>query len=140
LPWKPPVKATISVRLVKERASLMPGLDRLRAAAEKLDAVEPAGRELREEARELGARARGEAPDGHRRELGAERGHIFRMRVAQAGHRHAGVQIDVRIAVEIDERRTLSPLDGELGEQRDRLQAGRDVALLFVKERFGSRS
>ena len=69
-------------------------------------------------------------------ELRGQRRDVARVRVAEAGDRHAGVQIEVGVAVEIGQRRSAAVLDGQLGEQRDRLQAGRDVLLFFVKQRL----
>ncbi len=62
------------------------------------------------------------------------------MRVAEARDGDAGVQIEIGVAVTVDERRSVPALDRQLREERNRLQPRRDEPLLIVKQRFGSRS
>ena len=139
LPWKPPVKPTTSVRRVNDRAKPDSSLDGLGAAAEKLRARQIPGRELCHQPDELGARLRGEAADRHSFQLRRKRGDILRMGVSETCDRDASVQIEIGPSVEVGQRRPTTVGDGQLRQERDRLQPGSDELLLVVEERFRSR-
>src|SRR5262249_37049695 len=79
------------------------GFDRLRAAAEKLNPPKVPRRQARDEPRQLCARPRREAADGDQIELLAERPDVPRMSVTEAGHRDARVQVEIAVAVQIDQ-------------------------------------
>ena len=64
------------------------------------------------------------------------------MRMAQARDRDAREKIYVGIAVGVGESRAFAMVEGEAGQQRNPLAAGRDI-FLFEREylfRFGSRN
>ena len=52
------------------------------------------------------------------------------MRVAEAGDRDAGEEVEILVAVGIDQRAAAAAIDGQLRELRDALQTGCEIALL----------
>ena len=55
------------------------------------------------------------------------------MRMPQARDCDPGEEIDVGIAVGVGERRPFAVIEGDTGEQRNPLTAGRDIALFGVE-------
>ena len=98
-----------------------------------------ARRQIRNQPNEFGAWLGSEAADGDRFELFRERGNIAGMRVAETCDRHAGVQVQIRVSIEIGQRRSGSARNRQFREQRDRLQSGRDELMFFIEKRFGPR-
>ncbi len=56
--------------------------------------------------------------------------------MAQARHRYPGEEIDVGVAVGVGERSAFTMIEGDTGEQRNPLAAGRDIALFGVENFF----
>jgi hypothetical protein len=79
------------------------GLDRLRTAGEHLDARESFGRDRGQQVEELGPGLGGEAAEGDPLDLTLERLDVVRMAVADAPDRDAGDEVDVLVAVLVDQ-------------------------------------
>ena len=92
------------------------GFNRFGAPAEKLRARQIPGREVGNQPNEFRARPGSEAADGDRFQLFGKRGDIARMRVPEAGHRHASVQVEIRFPVEIRERRSIPMINRQPGQ------------------------
>ena len=56
------------------------------------------------------------------------------MRVAKTGDRYADIKIEIRIAIGIGDPAAFAFFNGQLGQERDRLIAGGDRKLFFVKK------
>ncbi len=102
----------------------------LRAAREELDACEPLRSEGGEELEEPRPRFRREAAEGQRLDLPLQRLDVVGMAVPDAADGDARDEVDVLVAVLVDERRALAPSHRQAGVQREGLKARRDVPLL----------
>src|SRR6185369_3827995 len=107
-----------------------PGLHRLRAAREHLDARQARGREGGEQVEEAGSCLRGEAAEREGLDLALERVDVVRMAVPDAADGDARDEVEVLVAVLVDERRALAARHRQAGVEREGLKARRDVALL----------
>ena len=107
-----------------------PGLHGLRAAREHLDARQALGGEGGEQVEEAGARLGGEAAERERLDLALERVDVVRMAVPDAADGDARDEVEVLVAVLVDERRALAARHRQAGVEREGLKARRDVALL----------
>ena len=81
----------------------------------------------------------GEASDMDLRDLLLHRGNVLRMRIAEARDADARQEIDVPVAVDIEEQRALAMIDADRAKERKALRAGCEMLLLFVEDltRFG---
>src|ERR1700730_5316758 len=61
------------------------------------------------------------------------------MRMTETGDRDAGEEVNEDIPVDVGERGALAMIEGEAGEHRDTLAAGRDMTLLVGEQRAGFR-
>ena len=107
------------------------GLHGLGAPGEELDAGEPLRREARQLREEAGARLGREAAERQALELPLERFHVMRMAVTDAAHADAGDEVDVLVAVLIDQRATLATGHRHAGREGEGLQPGRDMTSLL---------
>ena len=116
------------------------GFDRLRAAAIKMCALESRGRDFAQQLERRRALLGREGADHQPRRLIRQRLRQSGMRMAKACDRDAGEKIDVDVAVGVGERRAFAVIEGDTGEQRDALAAGRDIFLFEVEDllRLGS--
>ena len=71
------------------------------------------------------------------RDLPLDRGDKFRVGVAQACHADAGQQVDVPLAVHVDQHRSLAVVDAQLAEERDALGARREELGLGIEQGDG---
>ena len=106
------------------------GLDGFGAAGEELDARQAGRGERGEELEEAGARLRGEASEGHTLDLLLQCRHVVRVAVADAADPDTRDEIDVLVAVLVDQRAALAARHGQPRIERERLQARRDMAML----------
>src|SRR5262249_55161835 len=95
-----------------------------------LHAARAPGHHRREQLERAPPRLGREAAEGQRLHLPLQRLHVVRVAMTDAADRDAGDEVDVLVAVLVDERRALSPRHREAGVQRERLKAGSDVAAL----------
>jgi hypothetical protein len=61
------------------------------------------------------------------------------MGVPETGYGNTRIEIEISFPIEIGQRSSFASLDGQPGEQRDRLQAGGDESMFFIEKRFHSR-
>jgi hypothetical protein len=106
------------------------GLDGFGAAGEELDSRQAGRGERGEELEEAGARLRGEAAEGHTLDLPLQRRHVVRVAVTDAADPDARDEVDVLVAVLVDQRAALAARHGKPGIERERLQARRDMTML----------
>jgi hypothetical protein len=111
-------------------ASRSPASTGLRAAREHLDARQARGSEGGEQVEEAGSRLGGEAAERERLDLALERVDVVRMAVPDAADGDARDEVEVLVAVLVDERRALAARHRQAGVEREGLKARRDVALL----------
>src|SRR4030095_9789940 len=83
-----------------------------------------------EQVEEAGPRLRGEAAERERLDLALERVDVVRMAVPDAADGDARDEVEVLVAVLVDERRALAPRHRQAGVEREGLKARSDVALL----------
>ena len=103
-------------------------LDGLGAAREELDAREALRRDAGEQVEELRADLRGEAAEREPAGLLLERLHVVRVAVADASDGDAGDEVDVGVAVLVEDPAALAARHREARIQREGLQARRHVA------------
>src|SRR6266581_3047527 len=106
-------------------------LDRLRTAGEHLDAREAGGRDGGEQLEELGPRLGGEAAERQPLDLPLQGLHVVRVAVADAPNRDPGDEVDVLVAVLVDEGRARAAGHREPGHEGEGLTPRRDVAPLL---------
>src|SRR5262249_42539566 len=82
----------------------------------------------------------GEAAEGQPLDVTLEAVDVVRMAVAHAAHADPGDEVDVRVAVHVDERAAFAPGHGQARVERERLQPGRDVTLLALEDLARARS
>jgi len=86
------------------------------------------------------SRLRGEASERQLLDLALEALDVVGMAVPHAADADAGDEVDVLVAVHVDERAALAPGHGQPGVERERLQAGGDVTLLALEDLARARS
>src|SRR5213596_1008617 len=106
-------------------------LDGLRAAGEHLDAREAVRRDRGEQLEELGPCLGGEAPEGQPLDLPLEGLDVVRMAVADAPDPDPGDEVDVLVAVLVDEGRARAAGHRQLGHEGKGLAPRRDVPPLL---------
>ena len=104
------------------------GLDRLGAAGEHLDPRQPLGRDGGDQVEELRARLRREAAEGEPLDLALERLDVVGMAMTDAADGDAGDEIDVLVAVLVDQRAVDAARHREAGVEEKALGARRQVA------------
>ncbi len=115
------------------------GLDGLRTAGEHLDAGEPLGRDGSEQVEKLGPRLGGEAAERQPLDLALERLDVVRMAVADAAHRDAGDEVDVLVAVLVDQRAVDATRHREARIERKPLRARGQMLAFLGDDLLGPR-
>ena len=115
------------------------GLHRLRAARVHLDAREPLGRDRGQELEEPRARLGGEAPEGQALHLTLERLDVVRMAVADAADGDPRDEVDVLVAVLVDQRAARAAGHRQARLEREGLAAGRLEPALALDDRLRAR-
>ena len=105
-------------------------LHRLGAAGEELDAREAVRRERRQQVEEARPRLGREAPEGQPLGLALQRLDVMRVAVADAADADARDEVDVLVAVLVDQRAALPSRHRQPGVEREGLRAGGEVLLL----------
>ena len=105
-------------------------LDGFRAAGKELDARQALGRDRCQQLEEPRACLRREAAERQALDLSLERLDVVRVAMPHAPDPDTRDEIDVLVAVLVDERAAFPAGDGETGIEREGLQARRHVALL----------
>ncbi len=113
------------------------GLDRLGAAREQLDVGDALRQELADQVEKARAILGREAAEGDAAELLGEASDVVRMGVADAADRDAGDEIQVFVAVDIDDGAALGVVHHDLRVERDRLQPRRHRCGLAIEDRLG---
>ncbi len=113
------------------------GLDRFRAAAVKMGAAKPGGRNLGQKLEGLGALRRRESTDRQAFGLPRQGRAHLRMGMAEARDRDTGKEIEENIAVNVGQGCAFAMIEGEAGEQRDTLASGGEDLLLAFKDCSG---
>jgi len=116
------------------------GLDRFRAAGEHLDAREALGQDGRDQVQELGPRLGREAPEGEALDLPLERLDVMGMAVADAPHGDAGDEVEVLVAVLVDQRAVDAARHREARVERKPLGAGGEVLSFLSDDPLRARS
>src|SRR5207245_8180752 len=93
---------------------------------------EPVGCQAGEQLEQLRARLRGEASERQLLDLALEALDVVGMAVPHAADADAGDEVDVLVAVHVDERAALAPGHGQPGVERERLQAVSVVSMLAI--------
>src|SRR5205814_8228775 len=91
---------------------------------------EPCRRDDAQQLEERGTRLRREAAERQLLDLALERLHVMRMAVAHAADGDTGDEVDVLVAVLVDERAALAARHGQARVEREGLGARRQVLLL----------
>src|SRR5262249_16187247 len=99
-----------------------------------LDASEALGGHARQEFQELRAGLGGEASEVQPLDLALERLDVVGVAMAEAAHRDARHEIEVLVAVLVDQRAALAPRHREAGVLGEALVAGGDVAALALDD------
>src|SRR5262249_26298046 len=94
----------------------------------------------RQQLEQLRPRFGGEAPEGQPLDLALETVDVVWMAMTHAAHADAGDEVDVRVAVHVDERAAFASGHGQARVERERLQPGRDVTFLAREDRARARS
>src|SRR5215831_18125271 len=139
LPWKPPQKPSTSALPVAAWTS--------RSAASTASAppeniwmrVSPSG--VTEDSRSRNfARVGGEAPEGDPLDLALERFDVMRMTVADAAHRDTGDEVDVLVAVLVDQGAVDAARHRQARVEREALRAGGEVLAFLHDDLLRARS
>jgi hypothetical protein len=107
------------------------GLDRLGAAGEHLDAREPLGSDGSDQVEELRARLGREAAERQPLDLALERFDVVGMTMTHAADGDAGDEVDVLVAVLVDQRAVDAARHREAGVEGKALGARRQVTALL---------
>ena len=115
-------------------------LDRFRATAVELRAVEITGGDVRNQFDQRGPMLGGEAAHVDARDLPLDGGDVLRVRVAQGGDTDTREQIDIAAPIEIIEHDPFATVDAEAAEEGDALGAGGEELSFGVEggERAGT--
>ncbi len=110
------------------------GLDGLRSAREELDAGQAGRRHASEQVQELRADLRREAAEGQSLRLILQSLHVVRMAVPDAADRDPGDEVDVGVAVLVEDVAAAALRHREARVEGERLQARRHVTLLELDD------
>src|SRR5438105_10091397 len=109
-------------------------LHRFRPARVELDLVHALGSDPRDLVDQLGARRAGERSDGHLVELLVQRFGVGGMAMAEAVDADPADEVDVAVAVDVFDHRSLRALDRDAGAERKPLQPRREMTLLVLHQ------
>src|SRR5262249_3524099 len=116
------------------------GLDGLGPARDHLDAPEALRRDGGHELENLRAGLGGEAAEGDPLDLALGRLDVMRMTVADAAHRDAGNEVDVLVAVLVDQGAVDAARHRQARVEREALRAGGEVLALLRDDLLRARS